>query len=46
MVTVILPLLVALWNTYGLLLVLMLLGNGLVNIPKRLWRQVCPVNEL
>eukprot|EP00584_Thalassiosira_punctigera_P012780 CAMPEP_0172548706 /NCGR_PEP_ID=MMETSP1067-20121228/17934_1 /TAXON_ID=265564 ORGANISM="Thalassiosira punctigera, Strain Tpunct2005C2" /NCGR_SAMPLE_ID=MMETSP1067 /ASSEMBLY_ACC=CAM_ASM_000444 /LENGTH=677 /DNA_ID=CAMNT_0013335961 /DNA_START=460 /DNA_END=2493 /DNA_ORIENTATION=- len=46
MVTVVLPVLMALGNTYGLLLVSLLLGNGLVNIPKRLWRQACPANEL
>jgi hypothetical protein len=46
LVTIVLPVLMALGNTYGLLLVSLLLGNGLVNIPKRLWRLACPANEL
>mmetsp|Transcript_26025 Transcript_26025/g.54298 ORF Transcript_26025/g.54298 Transcript_26025/m.54298 type:complete len:729 (-) Transcript_26025:217-2403(-) len=45
-VSVVIPVLMALSNTYGLLLVSLLLGNGLVNIPKRLWREACPANEL
>ncbi|KAL3817581.1 hypothetical protein ACHAXA_006470 [Cyclostephanos tholiformis] len=46
LVAVVLPVLMALSNTYGLLLVSLLLGNGLVNIPKRLWRMARPANEL
>jgi len=46
LVTIVLPVLMALGNTYGLLLVSLLLGNGLVNIPKKFWRQACPANEL
>ena len=45
-VTVVLPVLMALGNTYGLLLVSLLLGNGLVNVPRKLWREACPANEL
>eukprot|EP00581_Thalassiosira_minuscula_P015993 CAMPEP_0183720370 /NCGR_PEP_ID=MMETSP0737-20130205/12997_1 /TAXON_ID=385413 /ORGANISM="Thalassiosira miniscula, Strain CCMP1093" /LENGTH=678 /DNA_ID=CAMNT_0025950217 /DNA_START=368 /DNA_END=2404 /DNA_ORIENTATION=- len=45
-VTIVLPVLMALSNTYGLVLVSLLLGNGLVNIPKRFWREACPANEL
>ena len=45
-VTIVLPVLMALGNTYGLLLVSFLLGNGLVNIPKMFWRMACPANEL
>ena len=45
-VTIVLPVLMALGNTYGLVLVSFLLGNGLVNIPKRFWREACPANEL
>ena len=45
-VTIVLPVLMALGNTYGLVLVSLLLGNGLINIPKTLWRQACPANEL
>lgn len=33
-------------NTYGLVLVAFFLGNGLVNIPKKLWREACPAKEL
>lgn len=36
----------ALGNTYGLLLVILLLGYGLVDIPRRLWRQSKPAQEL
>lgn len=46
MFTIVLPVLMALGNTYGLLLVSLLLGNGLVNIPKKLWREACPSKEL
>jgi hypothetical protein len=46
LVTIVLPVLMALGNTYGLLLVALLLGNGLVNIPKRYWREACPAKEL
>ena len=46
LVTIVLPVLMALGNTYGLLLVSLLLGNGLVNIPKMFWRMACPANEL
>ena len=46
LVTIVLPVLMALSNTYGLVLVALLLGNGLVNIPKKFWRQACPANEL
>jgi hypothetical protein len=46
LVAVVLPVLMALSNTYGLLLVSLLLGNGLVNIPKRLWRISRPEHEL
>ena len=45
-VKIVIPVLMALSNTYGLLLVSLLLGNGLVNIPKKLWRMACPANEL
>ena len=45
-VKIVIPVLMALGNTYGLLLVSLLLGNGLVNIPKKLWRMACPANEL
>lgn len=40
------PVLMALGNTYGLLLVSLLLGYGLVNIPLKLWRQANPAQEL
>ncbi len=46
LVTIVLPVLMAMSNTYGLLLVAFLLGNGLVNIPKRYWREACPAKEL
>lgn len=46
LVTIVLPVLMALSNTYGLVLVSLLLGNGLVNVPKRFWREACPANEL
>jgi hypothetical protein len=34
----ILPLLMAVGNTYGLLLVALLIGYGLVDVPRQLWR--------
>jgi len=40
------PVLMALGNTYGLLLVSLLLGYGLVDIPQKLWRQANPSTEL
>mmetsp|Transcript_30818 Transcript_30818/g.50907 ORF Transcript_30818/g.50907 Transcript_30818/m.50907 type:complete len:619 (+) Transcript_30818:250-2106(+) len=40
------PVLMALGNTYGLLLVSLLLGYGLVDLPQKLWRQANPVVEL
>lgn len=40
------PVLMALGNTYGLLLVSLLLGYGLVNIPQKVWRQANPAQEL
>ena len=46
LVTIILPVCMALGNTYGLVLVALLLGNGLVNIPKKFWREACPSKEL
>eukprot|EP00804_Cyclotella_cryptica_P011084 CCRYP_013543-RA/>CCRYP_013543-RA protein AED:0.18 eAED:0.18 QI:543/1/1/1/0.66/0.5/4/285/692 len=46
LVTVLMPVLMAWGNTYGLVLVSLLLGNGLVNIPKKYWRQAHPGNEL
>ena len=46
LVTIVLPVLMALGNTYGLVLVFLLLGNGLVSIPKKLWREACPSKEL
>ncbi|KAL7470533.1 hypothetical protein ACHAXS_010784 [Conticribra weissflogii] len=46
LVQTVLPVLMALGNTYGLVLVSLLLGNGLVNIPKRFWREACPAQEL
>jgi hypothetical protein len=46
LVTTVLPVLMALGNTYGLVLVAVLLGNGLVNIPKKFWREACPASEL
>ena len=45
-VTIVMPALMALGNTYGLVLVALLLGNGLVNIPKRFWREACPSSVL
>lgn len=42
----VIPVLMTLGNTYGLLLVSLLLGYGLVNIPQKLWRQANPALEL
>ena len=42
----VIPVLITLGNTYGLLLVALLLGYGLVAFPRSLWRQALPVNEL
>jgi len=42
----VLPVVMALGNTYGLLLVSLLLGYGLVDVPKRLWRNAEPGDEL
>ena len=42
----IIPVIMALGNTYGLLLVCLLLGYGLVDLPRRWWRQACPASEL
>ena len=41
-----LPVLMALGNTYGLLLVVVLLGYGLVDIPRLLLRRARPDEEL
>jgi hypothetical protein len=40
------PVLMALGNTYGLLMVVLLLGYGLVDLPQKLWRQADPSVEL
>jgi hypothetical protein len=40
------PVLMALGNTYGLLMVSLLLGYGLVKIPQELWREAHPEMEL
>lgn len=40
------PVLMAIGNTYGLLLVSLLLGYGLVDLPRKLWRQADPAMEL
>ena len=42
----VIPILMAVGNTYGLLLVALLLGYGLVAVPRYLWRQSDPVTEL
>jgi len=42
----VLPLLMAIGNTYGLLLVALLLGYGLVDVPRRLWRHGSAAQEL
>jgi hypothetical protein len=46
LISVLMPVLMAWGNTYGLVLVSLLLGNGLVSIPKKYWREAHPVNEL
>ncbi|CAN0145164.1 unnamed protein product, partial [Phaeothamnion confervicola] len=33
-------------NTYGLLLIILLMGHGLVEVPRRLWRSSFPQKEL
>lgn len=40
------PVLMALGNTYGLVLVVLLLGYGLVDVPRSWWRQASPESEL
>ena len=45
-VTIISSVLMTMANTYGLVLVAFLLGNGMVSIPKKLWREACPAKEL
>ena len=42
----VIPVLIALGNTYGLLLVALLLGYGLVAFPRNMWRQANPKYEL
>lgn len=42
----VIPVLIALGNTYGLLLVSLLLGYGLVALPRSMWRQARPEYEL
>jgi len=42
----VLPVLIALGNTYGLIIVSILLGYGLVAFPRALWRQANPESEL
>ena len=42
----VIPVLITLGNTYGLLLVALLLGYGLVAFPRSLWRQASPEQEL
>mmetsp|Transcript_46295 Transcript_46295/g.69846 ORF Transcript_46295/g.69846 Transcript_46295/m.69846 type:complete len:169 (+) Transcript_46295:104-610(+) len=42
----VIPVLMALGNTYGLLLVSLLLGYGLVDLPKQLWKKTFPEDEL
>ena len=42
----VIPVLIALGNTYGLLLVALLLGYGLVAFPRNMWRQARPEYEL
>jgi len=42
----VMPVLIALGNTYGLLIVSGLLGYGLVALPRYLWRQAEPAVEL
>lgn len=42
----VIPVVIALGNTYGLLLVSLLLGYGLVDFPRHMWRKSEPVTEL
>ena len=42
----VIPVLIALGNTYGLLIVASLLGYGLVALPRSLWRKADPDVEL
>jgi len=42
----VLPVLITFGNTYGLLIVSLLLGYGLVALPRSLWRQSYPEREL
>jgi len=42
----IVPVLMALGNTYGFLMVVLLLGYSLVDLPKQVWRQANPETEL
>ncbi len=37
---------IALGNTYGLLFVILLMGNGLIQVPRRLWVSSFPQREL
>ena len=36
----------ALGNTYGLLLIVILLGNGVIEVPRKLWNSSFPDKEL
>ena len=38
--------LMALGNTYGVLLIILLMGNGLVGLPRKLWLLGNPESEL
>jgi hypothetical protein len=40
------PILMTIGNTYGLLLVALLLGYGLVDVPRQMWRVALPEKEL
>jgi len=42
----VIPVLMAGGNTYGLLLVSLLLGYGLIDLPRKMWRRSCPELEL
>ena len=42
----VLPLLMAIGNTYGLLLICLLLGYGLVDVPRKMYRKSNPEKEL
>jgi len=42
----VIPVLIALGNTYGLIIVALLLGDGLVALPRSLWRKADPEVEL